>query len=298
MNTVSKKHLLSGGFGILLLGTIFSSLGDTLIIIAIPFIAIEQGKEAGALSILALASSLPRFFAPALGVFVDKYRTQNIFVISAIVRSLLCASVAYILLANISLSLLPIYIFAIINAFLSVFISTTTAIVPNLVQTSLLPLANGLITAAIMGVPLLGYALAGYFTKTIGATKTMLIASPLFALLILIAFIKNYNDKASNNNSTNFFRSFFEGFEVFRSKSVLWAMLFMSFSLNVVLNIINVRSPLIMNIVGDGAGDYAIFEVFISSGALLGIIFMITLLRRFNPKRLLLQEILPKILRA
>ncbi len=67
-----------------------------------------------------------------------------------------------------------------------------------------------------------------------------------------------------------------------RSQSVLLALLALTFTLNLSLNVVNVRAPVFMTTSGAGAGGYALFEAFVSGGALAGILLVGLISRRVS----------------
>ncbi|CAM3354285.1 hypothetical protein DESA109040_09110 [Deinococcus saxicola] len=142
--------------------------------------------------------------------------------------------------------------------------------------------ANSLGSGAMMGAPLIGYGLGGGLIHALGALGALLVGVPLILALCAAALALPRLGAAQSGGRPQPLADFRAGLTVIRSSPLLLALLGMSFALNLMMNVMNTRAPLQMAVHGRGAADYAIFEILISGGVLLGIVLVTPLAARWS----------------
>jgi hypothetical protein len=274
-----------GGLGV-------TAVGDSAVAVALPFLALTAGEGAGAVGMVVLFGSLPRFLAPLLGGLADRLAPRGLLALSAGVRALAVGGVGLLALAGPPpLGVLPLGVLdalAFVNGLLSTLAyATGAALVPRLVPGPLLARANGLNSGALMGAPLAGYGVGGVLVHLLGAGGTLLVSTPLILGLTAAALALPRLPGAAAGERVRPLRDALEGLRVIRGSPLLLALLGMSFALNLAMNVMNVRAPLHLSTHGRGAPDYAVFEAVISLGVLAGIALVAPLAAHFSPNALI-----------
>lgn len=256
-----------------------TALGDSAVAVALPFLALALGEGAGAVGLVVLCGSLPRFLAPLLGGLADRWPPRRLLALSAGGRAL-AVGVVGMLAAGGAAPLEVLAALAFVNGLLATLAyATGAALVPRLVPEALLARANSLNSGALMGAPLVGYGVGGLLVHALGAGATLLAAAPLVLGLALAAPALPRLGGASGGRVRPL-HDLAEGLGVIRRSPLLLALLGMGFALNLALNVMNVRAPLHLSATGRGAPDYAVFETLLSGGVLAGIALVTPLAAR------------------
>ena len=265
-------------------GVALTAIADGLAFVALPFIVLGARLDMPgetALGLVVLAGSLPRFFAPFMGALVDRWPLKAALAATGVLRALVVLGIAA-LAAGGRLSLALVMTANALNGLLSIFAYTAASVtVPTLVPRASLARANGLMTAATMGLPLVGYGLAGALVASRGPAFTVAVAATgglsLCASVLLTSFPAR--DTAT---STGIVRDLLEGLRLLAADGQLLVLGVLSLLLNATLATVNVLAPTIMVRLGRGAAGYGLFESLISGAALAGIALVAVLGPRLN----------------
>ncbi len=275
--TTSSAVRLPRVFWLYWAGVSLTALGDATVYVALPFLALTAGKGltgAGAVGLVVLAGSLPRFLGPLLGGLADRLAPRGLLALSAGVRGLAVLGVGLWGLSG-TLPLAALLALAFVNGLLPTLAYTAgSALVPRIVMPEALARANSLSSGALMGAPLLGYGLGGGLIHTFGPAGALLAGVPPILALSVAALALPHLPAAQEGGRPQPLADFRAGLLVIRSSPLLLALLSMSFTLNLMMNVMNTRAPVQMAVYGRGAADYAIFEMLISGGVLLGIVLV------------------------
>ncbi|AXH00564.1 MFS transporter (plasmid) [Deinococcus wulumuqiensis] len=280
---MTSTQRLPATFWLYLIGMAAAALGDAILSIALPYVTLGLPQSAGATSIasVVLAGTLPRFLGPLLGSIADRTPPHRIFLMTSLTRAL-CVLVCGLLLFQGLLPLSGLMALAFLNGTLATLAyAAGSAFVPRLLSAAQLPQANSLSSGAMMGLPLVGYGLGGTLLHLLGDAGTLLIAVPLFLIFTGIS-LSLTRLPAAQGKQANLWRDLQTGWSVLRHSKLLLSLLSLSFTLNLAMNIMNVRSPLHMRDFGRGSADYAVFEMLISGGVLLGILMVTPLAKKFS----------------
>lgn len=285
MTTALPETRLPRAFWTYWAGVSAAALGDSAVFITLPFLALATapsgGSAEGAVGLVVLVGSLPRFLAPLLGALADRLPPRGLLAFSAGGRALAVAAVG-LLAASGPPPLAALLILAFLNGLLATLAyATGGALVPRLVPPELLARANSLNSGALMGAPLLGYGLGSGLIHLLGAGGTLLVGAPLILGLALAALgLPTLPGAGGVGGRAQPLADLREGLGVIRRSPLLLVLLGMSFALNLAMNVMNVRAPLHLAGVGRGAPDYAVFEGLISVGVLAGIALVAPLAAR------------------
>lgn len=280
MTTRPASAALPRSFWLYWSGLTGAALGDSAVSVALPFLALSAGEGAGAVGLIVLFGSLPRFLAPLLGGLADRLPPRGLLALSAGLRAL-AVGVAGVWALTGTLPLAGLAALAFLNGLLSTLAYTAgAALVPRLIPAGLLARANSLGSGALMGAPLVGYGVGGVLVHLVGAGGTLLVGTPLILGLAAAALALPRLPGAAAGERVRPLRDALEGLRIVRGSPLLLALLGMSFALNLAMNVMNVRAPVHLSAFGRGAPDYAVFEMVIAGGVLVGIALVTPLAAR------------------
>ncbi|HEX2864258.1 MAG TPA: MFS transporter [Deinococcales bacterium] len=291
MTTVSASPSASAGLSRAFLtfwpGVAFTAVADGLASIALPFIVLSvRGSLApeSALGLVVLAGSVPRFAAPLLGALVDRWPLKAPLALTGVLRALVVLAIAA-LAASGHLSLAAVMTASLLNALLSIFAYTAaSALVPSLVSSGALARANSLMTGATMGLPLIGYGLAGALVSSLGAAGTLALAAA-GGFSLAAASLLTPIPVREKTETKGLWQDFLGGLKLFAADRQLLLIGVMSLLLNATLAAVNVLAPTMMVRLGRGAAGYGLFEGLISGAALAGIAAIAVLGARVDNRR-------------
>lgn len=268
---VTPEPRMSLTFALYLLGIAASALADALLAIALPFALLGSGGTQAMLATVILSGGLLRFFAPVLGALADRLPSRTVLLFASLTRALAVAALGWAALGGQATFALFV-VFALLNSLLvTLTFATGRVVLPRLVSASALPQANSLVGIAMTGLPLIGYGLGGLMVKAFGTGQTLLLAAPLYLLLVVAALGLRLNKPHTiGPASFHLGRDLLEGFYVVRASRALITMLVLAFMLNLALNVSNVRIPIFTLEAGRGSDDFALLEMLFSAGALSG----------------------------
>ncbi|MGY2895925.1 MFS transporter [Deinococcus sp. UYEF24] len=273
MTVALPTRLLTRPFVLYLFGLSSTSLADAVLSVGLPFAVLANGGKAAQLALVALCASLPRFAALLLGALADRFPVRPLLLTAALLRTLLVLGVGGYALSG-GRGVAVFAGFALLNGVLvTLTIAASNIMVPRLVAEAHRSQGNSLVNGVSQGLPLVGYGLGGLLVHWIGSGPTLLIAAPLYAVLAVLApMLPLVVGNASSGRQWSLLRDLAEGWKLMRLQRLLLFNLLLTFTLNLILNILNVRSPLFAREMGRGAVDYALLESLFSGGALVGIV--------------------------
>ncbi|GGO29269.1 MFS transporter [Deinococcus humi] len=285
MTTTFAPAQLSRAFWLYWAGVALTALGDAIVYVALPYLALAVGRGmggAGAVGLVVLAGSLPRFLGPLVGGLADRLAPRGLLAFSAGVRGLAVLGVGLWGQFG-TLPLAALLALAFLNGLLSTLAYTAgSALVPRVVEPDALARANSLSSGALMGAPLLGFGLGGGLIHAFGAAGALLVGVPLVLALCAAALALPHLSAAHGGGRLQPLADLRAGLRVIGASPLLLALMGMSFALNLAMNVMNTRAPLQMALHGRGAADYAVFEMLISGGVLLGIVLVTPLTARWS----------------
>jgi MFS family permease len=267
----TADKLWNKNFSLYWLGLASAALGDALIYIALPFLVLDISGSPKALATTILLGSLPRFLGPVLGTLADRLHLKLPLTLATFLRTSLFIVVSYLALQG-QLSQAMIYGAALLNGLITYFIfAAGSVLLPTLVSQPHLTRANSFIQGAMQGVPLIGLGLAGAMVATLGATVTILLATPLLAIFALLLPWMKFPASRQGSNSQGFLKDLESAAKFIRGDSRLSFLVIATFVLNLILNLMNVTMPVLMERLGQGARGYGLFEAALALGVLIGI---------------------------
>ena len=258
-----------------------TALADALIFVALPFLVLELSNNPETLATAILLGSLPRFLGPLAGLLADRLHLKLPLLITGLLRTSIFAALGLLTLSG-GLRLGFLYVAAFSNGLLTVFVfSASNVLLPKLVPETSLARANALLQAAVMGLPLAGYGIAGALVASVGTAQTVLTAAPLFLALTLAALLISF-PQPKTSQDMSFLRDLTAGASIIFRDRVLRLAELLGLFLNFSLSVLNVLVPLVMEALGRGAPGYGTFEATFSGAILVGIGLVSLIGKRIN----------------
>lgn len=277
-------RLWTRSFGAYLASLAGAALSDALLFVALPFLVLGLGGDARTLGTVAMLGALPRFLGPVIGTLADRWPLKLPLAASGLLRMALAGLVGGLALSG-GLQLWMLYLLAPLNAVLALFVfAAGNVLVPLIVPKAKLPRANSLLQAAMMGLPLVGFGLAGALIGALGAAQTVLMAAPGFVLLPLATLLIRFPPTERGAQANTMLQDILEAARFLRRAGPLAFIVVTSLLLNASLSLLNVVMPVLMERGGHGAQGYGLFEAVVSGGTLLGILAVSVVANRVRPQ--------------
>ena len=275
---------LPATFWAYLSGLTLTGLAYSVVSIALPFVVLglHPAHPEGAVGATVLAGSLPLFLGPLVGSLADRVPARRLLQAAPLLRGLLVAG-AGLLTVRGDVCLEALLALSFLNGLLTTLsVTAAGALLPRLVPPARLAQANSLQSGGLMGAPLVGYGLGCVLVHALGAGETLLLAAPFIASLAVAARALPTLPPVGTPERGGPGLDLLAAARVMRASPLLLGLVGTSFLLNLAMNLMNVRAPLFMRAAGRGAADYAVFEMLISGGVLLGILLVTPLARRLT----------------
>ena len=268
-------RLLWGGMAI-------SLLGDGIFFVALPWQVYQLSNAATALSVVGIAMSLPHIvFLLVGGVVSDRFDRRRVMMVADAIRGLAVAALG---LLSISGSIRLWHVMVIAAAFgagTAFFGPAFDAIVPELVPSELLTLANSLdqfvrpAAWRMLGPALGGWIIAAFGDRAGGAF--MVDAATFGASILCLSWMRRHaSAPGGRGDAVSAWREIREGFRYVRSQTWLWGTLVAAaFAYLVFLGPIEVLLPHVVKYeMGRSARDLGFILALGGVGAMAAALFM------------------------
>ena len=302
--TRSVHPLRVRDFRLLWLGQSISMLGDQFYLIALPWLVLQITGNALALGTVLAFASVPRaLFMLIGGAFVDRFSPRTVMFISNLMRMILVALLALLVLTN-NIQLWMLYVLALgfgtADAF---FFPADSAMVPRLLEKDQLEMGNTLTQGVSMLSMFLGPVLAGGLIALLAGSASAAeagtpslegigVAFALDAITFLVSLFTlsligaHRSAAAETQAQTSILTSIKEGLSFVWNDTVLRMVFVIMIAANFLVNgPFEVGIPVLAkrNFV-EGAAAYGIIVSAFGGGALLGVI-LASALPRPRPSR-------------
>jgi hypothetical protein len=277
----------------LYLARAFSLFGDGLLPVALPFAVLSIDRSAtGVGYVLASRAISLVIFLLAAGVIADRVPRKRVMIASDLVRFLAEGAMALLVIAR--AASLPeliglVFVYGIGDAF---FRPTSTGFVPQTVSRPRLQQANALLSLTTSGFAVIGPAVAGILVVTVGAGWALAIDAVTF--LISAFFVAQIHaPRIVRVRARSFLKELVEGWQVFRSRTWLWADgVYSAFGSFATLAPFFALGPIIALRSLGGVGAWATIIAAFGIGSILGGLALM----RVSPSRPLLVAVPPLVL--
>lgn len=272
-------------FGLLLTAAGISNLGDGLMGAALPLLVAALTRDPVLVAAATFAGRLPwLLFAVPSGALVDRMDRRRVLVVTNVVRAGLVGGLTWAIVAD-AAGLWLVYVVAFALGVCETFFDTSAeAFVPSLVETKLLPAANGRLQVfewvgnAFMGPPL-GAALFGFAAGLpFGLNAASFAASAALIAAIGGTRAPTRDVKAPLGSEIK------EGLVWLWNQRVVRTLALMAGVTNLVtFGIIAIFVLFAQDVLGIGDAGYGILLATLGVGGLLGAVFAPRVVRRLGP---------------
>lgn len=247
-------------FAVLWFGQLISTIGDWVLLIALPFYVYQLTGSALATGTMFIVETLPRIaFASLVGVLVDRWDRRHLMIISDIVR----ASILLVILIVPSTHLLwVIYLIAFIQSFVGLFFDPArSALVPTIVGEEQLIAANALDSVSDSLTRLIGPSLGGILLGLLGISSVVFVDSASFLVsAVMITLIKLPKKQAAESEEqhessvsarsalTTFWGEWLAGLKLLKGERVMTALFVVMSIMMLGQGIINALLPVFVKV--------------------------------------------------
>jgi MFS family permease len=268
-------------FRLLWIGRTGSSLGDSLVVVAIPFAVLRIGGSATGLGAVLAAYTLGRAaFVMAGGVWADRLPRRAVMIGADLVRFGTQATTAALLFAH----SLQVWELAVLQATAGAaggfFMPASTALVPRTISAGRLQQANALLSLSQSVTSIFGPAVSGAIVATAGPAWVFVIDAGTFLFSVAFLFALRVEDQFAAARK-RFWHDLADGWHEVRRIRWLTAG-FLGFALgNVGIGMYFVLGPLVAR---EHLGGAAAWGAILTAGAIGGVVGGL-LAYRFRPQR-------------
>jgi MFS family permease len=246
-----------------------SSIGDSMVLVAVPFAALHIGGSPTAVGLVFAANLVPRIALMLVGgVWADRIPRQQVMIAADIVRCVGQAGGAFVLLTGVAELWQLALIAAIHGSGAAFFLPASTGLVPETVSPQRLQQANALVGLSRNVFAVAGPALAGLLVAAFGPGWVYAIDAATFALSA--SFLVRLPVTAGRAERKNFRSDLAEGWREVTSRSWVWATIVYFGVWNFAVAIFFVLGPVVSDRELNGARDWGIILAGGAIGSVLG----------------------------
>ena len=258
----------------------FSSLGDSMVLVAVPFAALQIGGSPTAVGLVFAANLVPRIALMLVGgVWADRLPRQHVMIAADLIRGLGQAAGAFVLLTGVAELWQLAFIAAIHGSGAAFFTPAASGFIPETVSQPRLQQANALIGISRNVFAVVGPALAGILVHAFGPGWVYGIDAVTFALSA--SFLVRLPAGRPRTAHKKFMADLVEGWRQVTARSWVWASILYFAVWNFATAAFLVLGPVVSDRELGGARDWGL----ILSGGAIGSVVGSLLALRLRPRR-------------
>lgn len=258
----------------------FSSIGDSMVLVAVPFAALQVGGSPTAVGLVFAAGLVPRVALMLVGgVWADRLPRQHVMIAADLVRCVGQAAGAFVLLAGVAELWQLALIAAVHGSGAAFFTPAASGYVPEAVSPPRLQQANALIGVSRNVFAIVGPALAGLLVHAFGPGWVYAVDAGTFALSA--SFLVRLPAGRTHAARKKFMVDLAEGWREVTARSWVWASILYFAVWNFAIAAFFVLGPVVSERELGGARDWGL----ILSGGAIGSIGGSLLALRIRPRR-------------
>ena len=259
-------------FRLLWLGQATSTLGDGLVPVALSFAVIGTlNRSATALCVVLAAHILPLvLFVLAGGVWADRLPRQLVMLVSDVIRGVVQATIAVLLLSGAAELWHLAVLIAIYGTAEAFFQPAATGVVPATVSPSRLQQANALLGLSRNGTRIVGPAIGGALVALGSPGSALLLDAASFAAAALLLLPLRLPERDGVVEAKSFFADLRQGWGEFRRQTWIWTTIVFFGIGNFAFASYWVLGPVIAKRDLGGAPAWAALTAAFSVGAIVG----------------------------
>ena len=257
-----------------------SAIGDSMMLVAVPFAALKVGGSPTAVGLVFAANIVPRIALMLVGgVWADRLPRQQVMIAADLVRGFGQAAGAFVLLTGVAELWQLALIAAIHGSGAAFFLPASTGLVPETVTTARLQQANAMIALSRNVFAVAGPALAGVLVYAFGTGWVYAIDAVTFGLSA--AFLVRLPAKAVRAERKRFLADLVDGWREVTARTWVWASIIYFGVGNFTVAVFFVLGPDIADRELNGARDWGLILAGNAVGSVLGSLLAL----RFRPPR-------------
>ena len=281
---ISIRHRLGAlqepRFRLLWTAQSLSSIGDSMVLVAVPFAALHIGGSPTAVGLVFAAGLVPRIALMLVGgVWADRLPRQHVMIASDLVRGFGQAAGAFVLLTGVAELWQLALIAAVHGSGAAFFQPASTGLVPETVSAPRLQQANALIGLSRNVFAIVGPALAGILVAAFGPGWVYAVDAGTFALSA--AFLVRLPVTAPLRARKRFVTDLVDGWREVTSRTWVWATIVYFSVWNFAVAAFFVLGPVVADRELNGAPDWGLILAGNAIGSVLGSVLAL----RFRPRR-------------
>jgi MFS family permease len=246
-----------------------SSIGDSMVLVAVPFAALHVGGSPTAVGLVFAANLVPRIALMLVGgVWADRLPRQQVMIAADLVRGFGQAAGAFVLLTGVAELWQLALIAAVHGSGAAFFVPAATGLVPETVSAARLQQANALIGISRNVFAVAGPALAGILVHAFGPGWVYAIDASTFALSA--AFLVRLPVTAVLAERKRFVADLMEGWREVTARTWVWASIVYFSVWNFAVAAFFVLGPVVADRELGGARDWGVILAGGSIGSILG----------------------------
>jgi MFS family permease len=281
---ISFRHRLGAlqepRFRLLWTAQSLSSIGDSMVLVAVPFAALHVGGSPTAVGLVFAANLVPRIALMLVGgVWADRVPRQQVMIAADLVRGFGQAAGAFVLLTGVAELWQLALIAAVHGSGAAFFVPAATGLVPETVSAARLQQANALIGISRNVFAVAGPALAGVLVHAFGPGWVYAIDAGTFALSA--AFLVRLPVTAVLAERKRFVADLLEGWREVTARAWVWTSIVYFSVWNFAVAAFFVLGPVVADRELGGARDWGVILAGGSIGSILGGVLAL----RVRPRR-------------
>jgi MFS family permease len=258
----------------------FSSIGDSMVLVAVPFAALQIGGSPTAVGLVFAANLVPRIALMLVGgVWADRLPRQQVMIAADLVRGFGQAGGAFVLLTGVAELWQLALIAAVHGSGAAFFIPAATGFVPETVSPQRLQQANALIGLSRNVFAVAGPALAGILVHAFGPGWVYAIDAATFALSA--SFLVRLPVTFPRAERKKFVADLVEGWREVTARTWVWTSIVYFGVWNFAVAAFFVLGPVVSDRELNGARDWGL----ILAGGAIGSVLGSLLALRVRPRR-------------
>ena len=258
----------------------FSSIGDSMVLVAVPFAALQIGGSPTAVGLVFAAGLIPRIALMLVGgVWADRLPRQHVMIAADLVRATGQAAGAFVLLTGVAELWQLALIAAIHGSGAAFFTPAASGFIPETVSAPRLQQANALIGISRNVFAIVGPALAGLLVYAFGPGWVYAIDAGTFA--VSASFLVRLPAGRTHAARKKFMVDLAEGWREVTARSWVWASILYFAVWNFAIAAFFVLGPVVSERELGGARDWGL----ILSGGAIGSVVGSLLALRIRPRR-------------
>ncbi len=271
-------------YRLLLAAQSVSVLGDRMVVVALPFAVLAVGGGPSAVGLVFACQALPMVLSLlAGGVVADRLSRRAVMVAADLLRVASQGAAAALLLSGVAEVWMLAAMAAVTGAATGFFSPASTGLMPAVVAPERLQQANGLRSTATAMGELVGPAVGGVLVATVGPGWALGVDAATFALsAAFLARLRLGRQVAAP--SAGFLRDLREGWDAFRSRTWVWALVATFAFSNMLWGAWSALGPVVADRSLGGAAAWGAILACMGAGGIVGGVLSV----RMAPRRPLL----------